>query len=190
MKLKNLSFSIASVLFAAPYVWAQPRVFTIDPAASTVNFSLGDVVHSVHGTFHVQSGSVEFDSAAAKIGGSIIVEASSGHSGSDARDHKMTTEILDAPHFADISFVPRAVQGTIAATGDSTVQVTGTFTLHGAAHDLTVPMQIHIDGTACTAKTKFSVPYVKWGLKDPSTFILRVAKEAEIDLTLSGRIAP
>ena len=51
-------------------------------------------------------------------------------------------------------------------------------------------MQIHIDGSNLTAKGHFTVPYVKWGLKDPSIFILKVAKEVDIDLTLSGRLTP
>ena len=51
-------------------------------------------------------------------------------------------------------------------------------------------MQIQLEGPAATAKTHFTVPYVKWGLKDPSIFILKVAKEVEIDLTLSGKLAP
>jgi hypothetical protein len=71
----------------------------------------------------------------------------------------------------------------------STIQVTGTFTLHGKPHELTVPMQVHIDGMNCTAKTHFVVPYVKWGLKDPSNFLLKVAKEVEIDLTLGRSLS-
>src|ERR1039458_3627015 len=102
----------------------------------------------------------------------------------------MVTEVLDAPHFADISFAPKSYQGTIAPSGDSMIQVSGTFTLHGTPHELTVPMQVHIDGTTCTAKSHFSVPYVKWGLKDPSTFILRVGKEVIVDLTLVGSLVP
>jgi hypothetical protein len=67
--------------------------------------------------------------------------------------------------------------------------VTGVFTLHGTPHDLTVPMQIHIEGSSLTAKTRFTVPYVKWGLKDPSIFILKVAKEVDIDLKLVGGLS-
>ncbi len=188
MKIAHRSFLLAQLLFLAPGVFAQHRAFKIDPDASTVSFSLGDVLHSVHGVFRVQSGSVEFDPAAAKIAGSIVVAAASGKSGNDTRDRKMSTDILDAPHFSEVSFVPRSYQGAIAGSGDSTIQVSGTFTLHGSAHDLTVPIQIHVEGNTCTAKTHFSVPYVKWGLKDPSTFILRVAKEVEIDLTLKGSL--
>ena len=89
-----------------------------------------------------------------------------------------------------MTFAPQSYQGTIAPPGDSTIQVSGIFTLHGTPHDLTVPMQIHIEGPTCTAKTHFTVPYVKWGLKDPSIFILKVAKEVDIDLTLTGQLSP
>ena len=41
-----------------------------------------------------------------------------------------------------------------------------------------------------SAKGHFTVPYVKWGLKDPSIFVLKVAKEVEIDLALNGRLTP
>ena len=100
----------------------------------------------------------------------------------------MNNQVLDVAHFADISFAPKSYQGKLALSGDSTIQVTGVFTLHGTPHDLTVPMQIHIDGTSLTAKTHFIVPYVQWGLKDPNIFVLKVAKEVAIDLTLTGAI--
>jgi hypothetical protein len=51
-------------------------------------------------------------------------------------------------------------------------------------------MQVHIDGANITAKGSFLVPYVKWGLKDPSIMILKVAKEVHIDLELSGTLSP
>jgi polyisoprenoid-binding protein YceI len=119
----------------------------------------------------------------------VVVAAGSGNSGDNGRDRKMNSDVLDSAHFAEVTFAPQSYQGTIAPSGDSTIQVTGTFTLHGASHDLTVPMQIHIDGNNCTAKTHFTVPYVKWGLKDPSFFVLKVAKEVEIDLSLVGQLS-
>ena len=118
-----------------------------------------------------------------------MVAAGSGNSGDKGRDKKMLSDVLDVDHFAEITFVPQSFQGAIAASGDSTIQVTGIFSLHGMSHDLTVPMQLHIEGGNLTAKTHFAVPYVKWGLKDPSIFILKVAKDVDIDLTLTGRLA-
>jgi hypothetical protein len=63
------------------------------------------------------------------------------------------------------------------------------FEAFGNPHDLTVPMQIHIDGNQCIVKGHFVAPYVKWGLKDPCIFILKVAKEVDIDLTLVGNLS-
>lgn len=169
---------------------AQQQTFTANASASSVAFALTGTGHEVKGTFHVESGTIVFDRSAPKMSGSIVVSAASGDSGDKGRDKKMHADVLDVAHYADVTFVPQSYQGTIAPSGDSTIQVTGTFTLHGAAHDITVPMQIHIEGTALNAKGKFVVPYVQWGLKDPSWMVLKVAKEVQIDLLLSGALAP
>lgn len=190
MKTIAQSFLITLPLLFVPGAFAQHQTFTVNADASQVAFSLGGSDHGTHGTFHVQSGMIDFDPSSTRISGSVVVAAGSGDSGNKSRDHKMTTEVLDAAHFAEVTFVPQSYQGTIASSGDSTIQVSGIFTLHGTPHQMTVPMQIHIEGAACTAKTQFSVPYVKWGLKDPSVFILKVAKEVTIDLTLTGRLTP
>jgi polyisoprenoid-binding protein YceI len=190
MKTIVHSLIISLPLFLAPIAFAQHQTFSVNPDSSAVAFALAGTGHHVQGTFHVQSGSIEFDRSAAKISGSVVVAAGSGNSGEPSRDRKMNSDVLDTGHFAEVSFAPQSYQGTIAATGDSTVQVTGTLTLHGTPHELTVPMQIHIEGAKLTAKTHFTVPYVKWGLKDPSVFILKVAKEVEIDLTLVGLLSP
>lgn len=147
--------------------FAQGETFLVNPDQSKVAFSLGDVLHQVHGTFHVQSGSVQFNPSSSQMSGSIVVAAASGKSGNGTRDHRMSVDILDASRFAEATFNPRHLNGAISASGDSAVQVDGVFTLHGTPHDLTVPMQIHIDGKTCTARTNFVIPYVKWGLKRP-----------------------
>jgi polyisoprenoid-binding protein YceI len=189
MKMIAHSHFLAITLLFAPAAFAQHQIFTVNPDASQVSFALAGSGHHVNGTFHVQSGSVDFDRSGPKISGSVVVAAGSGNSGDNGRDRKMNSDVLDSAHFAEVTFAPQSYQGTIAPSGDSTIQVTGTFTLHGASHDLTVPMQIHIDGNNCTAKTHFTVPYVKWGLKDPSIFILKVAKDVEIDLSLVGQLS-
>jgi polyisoprenoid-binding protein YceI len=173
-------------LAIAPLALAQHQTFTVNPETSQLAFTLGGSGHHVQGTFHVQSGSIDFDPSAGKISGSVVVAAGSGNSGEPSRDKKMNSEVLDVARFSEVTFVPGSYQGTIAPLGDSTIQVSGIFTLHGTPHDLTVPMQIHIDGANLTANGRFTVPYVKWGLKDPSIFILKVAKEVDIDLTLNG----
>lgn len=184
------SVGIAFSLFFALSASAQHQTFTVNPNDSQVSWSLGGNGHHVEGTFHVQNGSIDFDRTAHTISGSVVVAAGSGNSGEPSRDKKMNKDVLDVEHYSEITFAPQKYDGAIAPTGDSTIQVSGTFTLHGTPHDLSVPMQIHIDGGSITAKTHFVVPYVKWGLKDPSVFILKVAKEVDINLTLTGKVTP
>jgi polyisoprenoid-binding protein YceI len=189
--MKTIAKILLLVMLSAgiPFAYAQHQTFSVNPDSSPIAFSLAGTGHHVNGTFHVQSGTIDFDRTAQKISGSVVVNAGSGNSGEPSRDKKMNSDVLDVAHFAEVSFVPKSYQGTIAPSGDSTIQVTGVFTLHGTPHDLTVPMQIHIDGTSLAAKTHFTVPYVQWGLKDPSIFVLKVAKEVDIDLNLAGQLS-
>jgi polyisoprenoid-binding protein YceI len=189
MQMTNRLICLPLLLLLTASLRAQRQTFKVKSDVSEISFSLGGSDHTTHGTFHVQSGSIDFDQSA-KISGSIVVAAGSGKTGNDTRDKKMNTDVLNVAHFNEISFIPQSYQGTISPAGDSTIQVSGTFILHGTPHPLTVSVQIHIDGKTCTAKTHFLVPYVKWGLKDPSVFILRVAKEVQIDLTLAGSLSP
>jgi len=189
--MKNMAriLAMALPLFLGASAFAQQQTFTVNPGASSVGFALTGVGHEVHGTFHVSSGTIQFDPTAAKMSGSIVVSASSGESGDNGRDKNMHQKVLETERYSDVTFQPQSYTGTIAPTGDSSIQVAGVFTLHGTAHDLTVPMQVHIDGQNLTAKGSFVVPYVKWGLKDPSIFILKVAKEVHIDMNLVGTVS-
>jgi polyisoprenoid-binding protein YceI len=189
MKLLG-KFGITLLLSLGTLTFAQKQTMTVNPDASKVAFALAGTGHEVRGAFHVSRGSIGFDRGAPAMSGSIVVSAASGDSGEKSRDKKMHSEILDIEHYADVTFEPKSYQGTIAPSGDSSIQVSGVFTLHGTPHDITVPMQVHIDGTNVTAKGSFFVPYVKWGLKDPSIMILRVAKEVHIDLDLAGTLSP
>ena len=143
----------------------------------------------VNGTFHIQSGSIEFDRSAPKMSGSVVVLAGSGKTGNDSRDKKMNKDILKVDQYTTVSFAPKTYTGTIAASGDSTIQVSGVFTLLGTPHDLTIPMQIHMDGSKATAKAQFVVPYVQWGLKNPSFMFWKAENDVAIDLNLVGQVS-
>jgi hypothetical protein len=180
---------LALAVVLAPAVFAQHQTFAVNPDASEVKMKLNTTHEVVDGTFHVQSGSIDFDRTASHISGIVIVAAGSGKTGNDSRDKKMNKDILKVDQFATVSFAPKTYNGMIAALGDSTIQVSGVFTLLGTAHDLTIPMQIHIDRTKATAKAQFVVPYVQWGLKNPSFLIWKAENDVTIDLNLVGQIS-
>jgi len=186
--MKSLAVLALAVLLG-PAALAQHQTFAVNPDASEVKMKLNTTHEVVNGTFRVQSGSINFDRTASHISGIVIVAAGSGKTGNDGRDKKMNKDILMVDQFATVSFAPKSYSGTVAASGDSTIQVSGVFTLLDIDHDLTVPMQIHIDGSKATAKGQFVVPYVRWGLKNPSFLIWKAENDVAIDLTLVGDIA-
>ena len=181
-------FAITVLWLAGAVARAQPHEVDLNfvPAKTTVNFTLGDVLHTVHGSFDVKHGAVHFDPATNNVSGEILVDATSGHSGSDGRDKKMHKEVLESGRYSDIVFRPDRVEGQVAALGDSTVQVHGMFTIHGAEHEITIPVRVEMAPGRWNATSRFTVPYVKWGMKNPSTFVLRVDQSVGIEIQASG----
>jgi polyisoprenoid-binding protein YceI len=123
------------------------------------------------------------------MSGAVVVLAGSGKTGNDSRDKKMNKDILKVEQYATVSFEPKTYTGAIALSGDSTIQVTGIFTLLGTPHEITIPILVHIEGTTATAKAHFVVPYVQWGLKNPSFLIWKAEDNVAIDLFLAGRLS-
>lgn len=177
---------LAFLLCAAATSQCQELRLQFDPAKTTINFTLGDVLHTVHGSFQLKSGNVQYKTADKSVSGNIIVDATSGQSGNRARDRKMHNEVLESPRFREIIFRPNAVDGNVATLGTSTIQVRGIFSIHGTDHELTMPVKVEVFPDHWTADTHFTVPYVKWGIKNPSTFVLRVSESVEIDVHASG----
>jgi polyisoprenoid-binding protein YceI len=180
---------IALALLFAPAALAQHQTFAVNPDASEVKMTLKTTHEVVNGTFHIQSGSIEFDRSNPKMSGSVTVLAGSGKTGNDSRDKKMNKDILKVDQYTTVSFAPKTYTGTIAPSGDSTIQVNGVFTLLGNPHDLTIPIRIHMDGSKATAKAQFVVPYVQWGLKNPSFLILKAENDVALDLNLVGQVS-
>ncbi|MFL6306439.1 MAG: YceI family protein [Candidatus Sulfotelmatobacter sp.] len=166
---------------------AQEQTFQIDPAESTVKFTLGDVLHTVHGSFALKHGELQVQPTG-KLSGEIVVDATSGNSGSGMRDRKMNKEVLESARYPEIDFRPDRFDGEVAAQGKSSVMVHGMFSIHGTAREVTVPAQVARDGDHWTANVHFTVPYAKWGMKNPSTLFLKVNDTVEIDLSAAGSV--
>jgi len=172
-----------------PAALAQHQTFIVNPDASEVKITLKTTHELVNGAFHIQSGSIDFDRSNPKMAGSVVVLSGSGKTGNDSRDKKMNKDILKVEQYATVSFEPKTYTGAIALSGDSNLQVTGVFTLLGTPHEITIPILVHLEGTTATAKAHFVVPYVQWGLKNPSFLIWKADDDVAIDLSLTGRVS-
>lgn len=188
MQLKSFAI-FALVLTLSPAVLAQPQTFAVKPDASEVKMTLNTTHEVVVGTFHIQSGSIGFDRGNQQMSGTVIVQAGSGKTGNGSRDKKMNKDILQVEQYSTVMFEPKSYAGAIASSGDANIQVTGTFTLLGKPHDITIPMQVHIEGSSANVKAHFLVPYIQWGLKDPSFLVWKADKNVAIDLNLAGAIS-
>jgi hypothetical protein len=182
-----LAIALAPAALAQPI--AQHGTFVVDADASEVRMTLKTTHELVNGVFRVQAGKIEFDRGASKMSGSVVVLPGSGKTGSETRDGRMTKEILKVKQFATVTFEPKTYTGDLAPGGESTIQVTGIFTLLGTPHEITVPMVVHLDGPRANAKAHLVLPYIKWGLKNPSILMWKVDPDVAIDVSLSGKLS-
>lgn len=179
----------AWMLLMPSMVAAQQITVNLDPAQTKIQWTLGATMHTVHGTFKLKSGSVTFDPQSGAASGEIIVDATSGESGNNSRDKKMHKEVLESQRYSEIVFSPTQVTGKLADQGISSLQVQGVLHTHGANHDLTLSLPVEKNGAAVKASASFVVPYQEWGMKDPSTFLLKVEKTVGLSISSVGRLA-
>lgn len=147
-------------------------------------------MHTVHGTFKLKSGEMRFDPSTGKASGAVVLDATTAETGNASRDGKMHREILESAKFPEIVFTPTQVKGSIAPQGISEVDVTGVIRLHGQDHDITLMISVEPAANGeLQASTKFAVPYIKWGLKNPSNFFLHVSDTVDVEVHATARLA-
>jgi polyisoprenoid-binding protein YceI len=182
------SILVALLIALAITAGAAQQSLQFDPAHTTVKFTLGDILHTVHGNFQLKQGALQFEPSSGKLSGEIVVDAKSGESGSGMRDRKMHKEVIESERYPEISFRPDRVEGPVATAGKSSVKVHGIFRIHGVDRDITVPAEVEMSADHWSATVHFTVPYEKWGMKNPSTLFLRVSDSVEIDLAGAGSV--
>ncbi len=191
LRLRHLPGLAAAVLLSLPAspLPAQEFELTLDPAQSQVGFTLKAVLHTVHGTFRLTGGTVRFDPATGKADGTVVVDATSGNSGNESRDRKMHKEILESGKYPEITLTPVEISGHLDSQGESQVELRGIIRLHGSDHEMVIPMSVRISGNRLTVDGRFVIPYVEWGLRNPSTFLLRVDDRVEVEIHAVGRVS-
>lgn len=167
---------------------ASEIMLALDPAQSQLHWTLDSTLHTVHGTFAIKTGTVHFDPVTGKAGGEVVVSAPSGESGNSSRDQRMHKEILETATYPEIIFRPTLVEGKVGLSGPSDVKLDGILSIHGADHELAAQVHAEVTGGHWTGTCKFEVPYVKWGIKDPSNFLLRAKPIVIVELEMSGEV--
>jgi polyisoprenoid-binding protein YceI len=167
---------------------AEILVLEIDPLASKVEFGFGATLHSVEGDLQLQGGSIRFDTLTGLASGQVDVAATTAKTGVKARDRKMHEKILESSTYPTISYKIERIDGQLNRSGRNDLQLHGQLTLHGVTLPAAIIAEAHVNGDQVHATGRFVVPYLTYGMADPSVFLLRVEKEVKITLSIAGHL--
>ena len=187
MKIRYSFFLLAAL--AAPAFCGEYSL-QLTPANTRIEWTLPDILHSVHGTFELKRGSIRFDPDSGEAAGEVVVDAASGESGGGARDARMHHSVLESLKYPEAVFTPDRVDGKLEMSGTSVLKVHGMFRIHGIDHELTMDVRAKVALGRITADITFDVPYVAWGMRNPSTLILRVGKRVQMAIHADAALEP
>jgi polyisoprenoid-binding protein YceI len=185
-----MSKYLVCVLFLHAVCFAQqPLTLRCDAAQTTAHLTLSATLHTVHGSFRSKGCELRFDPASGSISGEIAFDATSGKTGNVGRDKNMHQDVLESSRYPEIGFRPDRVEGKVAEGVPATLQVHGMFRIHGAEHEMTIPVRANLTNDHWTASAQFKVPYVAWGMKNPSKAFIHVAETVDVEFHGEGKVA-
>lgn len=185
--MRTLAFIALIVLATA--AGAEPFRLVLDPSATEISFTLGARLHTVRGSFALVTGELGFDPETGAASGEIRVDARSGDTGIDRRDRVMHEEVLDSARHPLLVLRPERI---IEAKRDGDALAGRLFTrfeVRGVSHPLALDFEGTRAGERATVHVRFDVPWVAWGLPDPSNAILRVDDVLSVDVKAEGTLA-
>jgi len=177
-----------SLAFLAPRAGAEERTLILRPDRTRVTFTLKATAHEVRGVLPVATGELRVDPATGAATGTVTIDARGATTGNSLRDREMHADVLESERFPVITFTATRLDGTVVDNGLSDVTLHGTVRIHGTEHALALPTKLRREAERIAAESSFDVPYVEWGLRDPSMLILRVAKVVSVTVKLDGNL--
>lgn len=181
---------LAAALLTPVPLSAETLVLELDPRKTTIELTFGATLHTVRGLIDLTLGRIELDPETGIASGRIVLSATSARTGNARRDRKMHEKILESGRYPNIAFDVERVSGELRRSGRSDLQLHGTLDFHGSRRQIALPAEANVQGDEVTAAAYLIVPYVEWGLADPSFLLLRVAKEVRVDIRAAGRLLP
>lgn len=165
-------------------------VFRLDPEATAVDFQLGATLHTVEGSLGTASGRIAFDPVTGLAAGEVVIDLTGAETGVERRDHKMHEQVLETDRFPEAVYSLEQIDlpDRRIRDGRNEIQLHGTLEFHGAERAVSVPAVATLDGDRVSATAWIEVPYVDWGLPDPSFFMLRVGKTVRVEIEAAGRV--
>ena len=178
---------LLALLIAPPGAAAGERTVVLDPAASRITFTLDTTFHQVHGTMALAEGRLRFDPVTGAASGAVAIDARSAATGNARRDRTMHADILESGRFPAVTFRVERIEGTLTDPGRSDLRLVGVMSLHGGEHPMTLPAEVESRDGRVRGSLRFTIPYVEWGLRDPSFLMVRAKKTVAVLVEVEGR---
>jgi polyisoprenoid-binding protein YceI len=186
----NIRYSFFLLAALAAPAFCSEYTLQLTPDNTKIQWTLSDVLHTIHGTFELKRGSVKFDPDSGEAAGEVVVDTTSGESGGGARDSRMHNSVLESLKYPEAVFTPDRMEGKLAMPGTSNFKLHGMFRIHGVNHEMTMDVQSEVTLGRITAEITFDVPYVAWGMRNPSTLLLRVGKKVQMAIHTEAALEP
>jgi hypothetical protein len=169
-------------------VSAEERVLTLQPAKTSVTFTVKATGHDIEGALPFAFGQIRFDPETGAASGELTLDVRRSQTGNSLRDWEMHKSVLETERYPVAVFRPSRVQGTLSPSGVSELVLAGIVAFHGSEHVLNVPVRATMVGDNLTAEAVFDVPYVAWGLRNPSMLFLRVAPVVAVTVRIEASL--
>ena len=179
--LSGLVLCVASLALSA-----DPLALLLDAETSHATFTLGSTLHTVHGEMPIIRGTLHFDPEGGEASGEVVLDARSAVTGNKKRDKKMHKDVLKSAVFPQLVFRLDRIEGTLPSEGSGELELFGSLELLGVVHEVAIPATVSRSGNAIEGHGAVSIPYVSWGLEDPSVFVMRADKVVEVELDVRG----
>jgi polyisoprenoid-binding protein YceI len=177
---------IAALWLATALAAEAPRpelVYRVDPAGAEAGFDVKATAHTVHGKTTGVSGEVHVvDEAGGEkaLSGRIEIAAGSLDTANARRDQTMKTKCLAVDRFPAIVFAPARFvpSGARPASGAVPGALTGMLTIRDVTKAVVMTATLEPKGTHILVAGTFDVPWLDFGIPDPSFFIVSLDKVA------------
>lgn len=179
-----------AVLLHARAAGAAPQRLVLEPEGAAISFTLGATLHRVEGELRLAGGEIRFDADTGAAAGEISVDATSARTGLAARDRNMHRDVLESGRHPRIVFRVERLRVLRRDAQRAEVELAGVLDMHGERHPLVLPARIEVADGRVAIEASFRVPYVDWGMRDYSSFLLRVDRFVDVTVRAQARVAP
>ncbi len=192
---------IIPLVCLATAVYAAPQTFDFkDPkGVNNAVFKLDAPLESVNGSASGISGIVTFDpeNPGATTGKIVVASESLTVPNPMQKEHLHSEKWLDVAKYPEITFETKSLANVKTADNVTTADVTGTFTLHGVAKDITVPVKFtylkdklsarvpSMKGDLLVIRANFTINRNDFNIQK-GQFEDKVADDIELTLSIAG----